>query len=103
MFLRSRKLFTFVNTHVTIYSNIFVLFLGSLSPSEKYYHVFAPGLLSAIIALGRRARAKWCHCTKKMADLSDMGERTLQSLANRLLNLDAQIATNNHISEEGAK
>jgi len=71
----------YVNTHVTINSNILVLFLGSLSPSGKYYHIFAPGLLSAIIALGRRARAKWRHCTKKMADSSDIAERTLYSLA----------------------
>jgi len=54
-----------INTHVTINSNIFVLFLGSLSPSGKYYHVFAPGRLSAIIALGRRARAKWHHFEQK--------------------------------------
>ena len=70
-----------LNTHVTIDSNIFVLFLGSLSPSGKYNHVFAPGRLSAIIAPGRRARAKWRHCTKKMAERSEIAEVSLYSLA----------------------
>jgi len=47
-----------LNTHVTINSNIFVLNLGSLLPSRKYYYILLPGLLSAIIALGRYTRAK---------------------------------------------